>query len=119
MHIPHADRAVIDRVKLIDYLLNPAHPRGKHKASVFAAALGYTQADAPLLEAALYSAVQTVDAMPGLQDSYGQRYRVDFVLTGHDERTAAIRSGWIVRTGEDLPRFVAADVLQDEETNDE
>ncbi len=42
MKLPNSDRAVVDIAKLRDYCLNPAHPRGRHKARVFAAALGLT-----------------------------------------------------------------------------
>ncbi|MGH7818267.1 MAG: DUF6883 domain-containing protein [Candidatus Binatia bacterium] len=40
MRIPNADRAVVDPRKLRDYCLSPIHPRGRHKARVFAAAVG-------------------------------------------------------------------------------
>ncbi len=42
MKLPNGERAVVDIIKLQDYCLNPAHPRGQHKARVFAAALGLT-----------------------------------------------------------------------------
>jgi hypothetical protein len=41
---------------------------------------------------------------------YGQRYVVDFDLVRHD-RTIRIRSSWIVRIGEDLPRLTTCYVL--------
>ncbi|MGC2661406.1 MAG: DUF6883 domain-containing protein [Bryobacteraceae bacterium] len=46
--------------KLRDYCLNPAHPRGRHKARVFASTLRLLQGHAEwlkakLLEAALHS----------------------------------------------------------------
>jgi filamentous hemagglutinin len=41
----NADRAVIDEGKVRDYLLNPLHARGGHKARMFAAALGYRRFD--------------------------------------------------------------------------
>jgi hypothetical protein len=40
MKIPNADRAVVDIRKLRDYCLNPQHDEGKHKARLFAVALG-------------------------------------------------------------------------------
>ncbi|WP_200235400.1 DUF6883 domain-containing protein [Thiohalocapsa halophila] len=42
MKLPNANQAVVDLEKLRGYCLNPAHPRGRHKARVFAAALGIT-----------------------------------------------------------------------------
>jgi hypothetical protein len=55
--IPNAEQAYIDDSKLRDYSLNPEHPRGRHKARVFAAALGLTQSDVDLLRAALLRAI--------------------------------------------------------------
>jgi hypothetical protein len=40
MKLPNAAQALVDLAKLRDYCLNPAHPRGRHKARVFATALG-------------------------------------------------------------------------------
>jgi hypothetical protein len=34
MKLPNADRAHIDREKLVNYVLNPEHPYGKNKAVV-------------------------------------------------------------------------------------
>jgi len=41
MKMPDGDAAIVDRQKLTGYCLNPEHPRGKHKARVFAM-LGFT-----------------------------------------------------------------------------
>jgi len=41
MRLPGGDAAVVDLRKLTEYCLNPDHPRGKHKARVFAT-LGFT-----------------------------------------------------------------------------
>ena len=38
--LPEAARAIIEEHKLRDYLLNPDHQDGRHKARVFASALG-------------------------------------------------------------------------------
>lgn len=53
MHIPHAENAIVDIRKLRDYCLNPEHPEGKHKARLFVAALGMTEANAEPLHDAL------------------------------------------------------------------
>jgi len=45
MRLPNPERAVVDIAKLADYCLNPKHEDGKHKARVFAAALGLGQKD--------------------------------------------------------------------------
>jgi hypothetical protein len=40
MRLPGAERATIPTDKLVRYALDPEHPRGRHKARVFASALG-------------------------------------------------------------------------------
>lgn len=106
MKLPNADRAVVAREKLADYCLNPQHPRGRHKARVFAAALGLTLADADELRNALLLAARAYDPTPTEQDSYGQRYVVDFTMI-RGAKQATIRSSWIVRSDEDFPRLVS------------
>ena len=76
-------------VKLIDYCLNPEHERGKHKARVFASALGLTQAHAGELQRALVKAATEMDAEMGEVDAYGQRYVVDFEMEGPAGRARA------------------------------
>jgi hypothetical protein len=42
MKLVNGDRAIIPLEKLLSYCLNPEHHSGKHKARVFASALGIT-----------------------------------------------------------------------------
>ncbi len=46
VHVPNANRAILDLRKIEDYCLSPAHPRGRHKARVFREALGLSRTDA-------------------------------------------------------------------------
>ena len=110
MTIPHADRALIDIRKPRDYCLNSLHGGGKHKARVFAAALGMTAADAESLRDILLQAVKTHDAQVGHRDAYGQRYIVDSLLDWCGRR-AMIGSGWILEHGSDIPRLTSCCVL--------
>lgn len=43
MRLPNAQNAVVDREKIADYLLNPAHPDNGGKAKFFAQHLDYGQ----------------------------------------------------------------------------
>ena len=69
MRLPNAERAVVDIEKLRDYCLSGEHPRGRHKARVFAAALGLTADHAEFLRDALLDAARTHDAVLVDQDS--------------------------------------------------
>ena len=78
MNLPGAERAVVDVDKLRDYCLNPMHPRGRHKARVFASVLHVVQADAEWLKRTLLSTSLSHGATVGEADEYGQRYTFDF-----------------------------------------
>jgi hypothetical protein len=110
MKLPNPDRAVIDIEKLRDYCLNLYHPRGRHKARVFASALGLTASEVWDLHNALLAAVITQDAVATALDGYGQRYMLDFTMNGPAGR-AIVRSSWIVRHEEDFPRLISCYVL--------
>jgi hypothetical protein len=108
--LPNSENAVVEVRKLRDYCLSPEHPRGRHKARVFASALGLTVEDSDELRRALLSAAVLGEAVPAEEDEYGQRYMLDFQMsTGIG--SATVRSGWIVRSGEDFPRFTSCWVL--------
>ena len=91
--------------------MNPDSPRGRHKARVFAAALGLTAADAPKLRAALLEVARTGDARRGERDVYGQRYTMDFVMVTATGR-AAVHSAWIVLRGKREPRLTTCYVKE-------
>ncbi len=106
MNLPNGENALVDIAKLRDYCLSEDHLRGRHKARVFAAALGLTAQYADQLQAALLRAAATNDATASEADEYGQRYLVDFRMKGPTGE-ADVRSCWIVRTGEDVPRLTS------------
>ena len=109
MKLPNGERAIVDIRKLQDYCLNPLHPRGRNKARVFAS-FGIRDADAEELRAALISAARDSEARLGAANPYGERYTVDFDLFRHG-KTMKIRSTWIVRSDEELPRLTSCYVL--------
>ena len=111
MLIPNADQAVVDIRKLREYCLSATHQRGKHKARVFRAALGLTAVDAEELRHALLEIVLTHDAVMTERNHYGTRYVIDFLMT-RGNKTAMIRSSWILRTAEDIPRLTSCYVLE-------
>jgi len=106
MKLPRGEDAVVDTDKLKDYCLSVDHPRGKHKARVFAAALGITADHVDALRAALLEAARSEETTPMDRDEFGQRYVVDFVMHG-PKGTAPVRSSWIIRTGEESPRLTS------------
>jgi hypothetical protein len=110
MKLPNGERAVVDLAKLRDYCLNPDHPRGRHKARVFAAALGLTADHAERLRNALLEAAVIEEAAATDRDEYGQRYVMDFTINGPAGQ-GRVRSSWIIRSGEGFARLTSCYVL--------
>ncbi len=109
MKLPNGEHAIVDIRKLLDYCLNSEHPRGRNKARVFAA-VGIREADAEELKTALLAAAAEAEAELGVANVFGQRYIVDFELV-RQGRSVTIRSTWIVRIGDNLPRLTSCYVL--------
>ena len=108
--LPRSDEAILDIRKIEDYCLSPPHPRGRHKARVFREALGLTRGDAAWLQDALLEGARSSEASELAADACGAHWRLDVTVRRHG-RTAVVRTIWIVRTGESLPRFVTCWVL--------
>ncbi len=108
--IPNAEGAILDLHKIEDYCLSAAHPRGRHKARVFREALGVTQSDAAWLRQALLDGLPKQEAIELTQDRFGTRWRVDVPAARHD-RQVVVRTVWIIRSGEQVARFVTCWVL--------
>lgn len=104
MLIPNAENAVVDIRKLRDYCLNPEHDDGKHKARLFASMLGMTSGNAEELRQILLEVVKTQSAQLGRRDEFGQRYTLDFTVEWQN-RSATLRSGWIIEHGSEIPRL--------------
>ncbi len=106
MKMPGGDAAIVDLKKLTDYCLHPEHPRGKHKARVFATALGFTAENAAELRAALLTAAATADVQRAASDQFGERYVLEFEIIG-PQGVGVVKSTWIVRRGETSPRLTS------------
>ena len=112
MKLPNGARAVVDIEKLRGYCLSTRHPEGRHKARVFLSALGIASTDAERLREILLSAaaVNSEISMTGA-DKFGYRYSMD-VLVNWGSREAIVRSAWIIKIGEDVPRLISCYVLR-------
>jgi hypothetical protein len=108
--LPHGDEAIFDIRKIEDYCLNPLHPRGRHKARVFREALDLERSDATWLRDVLLDAARSGEAFQVAADAWGSHWRLDATIRRQRKR-AVVRTLWIVRTGESVPRFVTCWVL--------
>jgi hypothetical protein len=106
-----ARHAIVDERKLMAYLLNPTHPRGRDKARMFKATLGYDRASCAGLIEQIRRAILRHQAVFLRQDRYGRHYRVDLTLEG-PRGTGRVRTGWLYDRGSDVPRLTTAYVLR-------
>lgn len=109
-HLPHGDKAVLDIRKIEDYCLSLAHPRGRHKARVFRDALDVGRDDAAWLRDVLLDVARDGEAIRLPSDIWGSYWSVDATVRRHG-KSAVVRTVWIIRTGESVPRFVTCWVL--------
>lgn len=105
--LPRADRAVVAREKLEGYLLNRQHEVGRHKARVFASALGIEQRDWQYLRDQLLTAVVDVPASGVRQTAWGSLYEVVVAVDGLNGETRQVVTVWLV-AGDAPPRLVTA-----------
>jgi hypothetical protein len=101
----------IDLRKLRDSCLDPSHPRSRHKARVFKAALGLERRDASWLEAAIRAGVVGAEAVSEARDERGSRWRADLLLQ-HQGRFALVRTVWQVSPDGSMSRLVTCYILQ-------
>ncbi len=110
MKLPNGEGADLG-LKLEEYVLNPQHRDGRHKARVFESALGITRADPSPLRQALLAAAATSDEVEARGDNgYGSVYVLRFPLATTRGR-AVVLTAWIVRHGEDVPRLTTCYIV--------
>ena len=107
MALPNAELAIVEPEKIRDYLLSPIHPIGRFKAVVFAA-LGYNQAQWEILRNDLLAVVKSGSSVAGQPSLYGQKHEVDGILVGPSGRSMLVRTVWMVRSADQVPRLVTA-----------
>lgn len=103
MFLPNGAQAELGD-KLERYCLNPFHPKGKDKATVFKKRLGITLENKQILEEALLDSALHGEAVLRKSDRHGAYYNTRFsVQTVVGE--SWVLGCWIVRCGEDFPRL--------------
>lgn len=110
MRLPGGDRADLG-TKIEDYVLNPGHREGRHKARVFESALGITLAGQDVLRQAILSAAATSDQAESRGDNgHGEVFVLRFPLET-EPGGAMVLTAWIIRHGEDFPRLITCYTL--------
>ena len=105
----NAHLATVDRNKIVDYLLNEAHPDNGGKAQFFMSC-GFSPDHPELLMEALRDAADQGEVVRLIESPHGEKSVVDGWLSVHTEesRRRSVRTIWIIDAGKDAPRLVTA-----------
>lgn len=106
VRLPNARRARIPTDKLVRYALDPSHERGRHKARVFASALGITAADWRYLHDAILAALPEASVRSTRITPFGVTYEVVVMVDGPNGATRPVVTTWITE-GDGPPRLTS------------
>ncbi len=108
MKLRNAHIAVVERRKVVDYLLNAAHPDNGGKAKFFES-LGFSIDDPERLMNALLLVARSGEVVESVKSSHGEKYVVDGSIPSQtDTRRGVVRTVWIINRDSEAPRLVTA-----------
>ena len=107
MNLPHAQLAVVEREKLVEYLLNPAHPDNGGKARFFFA-MGFTREGWGILANALRRHAENTPVTRCIESVHGCKYVLEGPIDSPQGKRPPIRAVWIIDQGLQAPRLVTA-----------
>lgn len=105
--LPNVHLALVEPEKIVDYILNPAHPDNGGKA-LFFLGLGFSLEGWRLLAAAFCKVAESHTVSMSMDSSHGRKYIVDGRIETPSRKTPSVRTVWIVDLGLDRPRLVTA-----------
>lgn len=105
--LPNADKCLVQRQKLTDYLLSPFHQIGKEKAKFFKS-FGLSIDDVEKVEAVLREHGRSRPVVEVTETEHGVKYVLECSIETPDKRNPCIRTVWIIEAGTTFPRLVTA-----------
>ena len=111
MKLPHTAKAIVERDKILVYLLNPEHRIGASKAHFFSR-FGFSAEKWEQLAKALLVHGQTHEVKRVRETDFGPRYEIEGALKTPDGRAPFIRSVWQFDKGAVAPRLITAYPLE-------
>ena len=112
MKLPNAHLAIVEKEKVIGYLLNAAHRYGAGKARFFGA-FGFEVEEWEILAQALRGHGQRHEVSSETETEFGPRYEVDGPLETPDLRAPQVRTVWQLDRGNVAPRLITAYPLEE------
>jgi hypothetical protein len=105
MKLPNPQKAVVDREKITDYLLNPAHPDNGGKFKFFTQ-LGFSREQPELMATALKALAEDNDVASVTESPHGTKYVIVGRIQSPSGNRPLVQSIWIVDKGLDAARLV-------------
>jgi hypothetical protein len=112
MKLPNASQLIVERDKVLEYLLNPLHRYGAVKERFFTA-FGFRADTWQILAEALGEHGRTHDLVRAYETGFGRRYVVEGELNTPAGRRPRVRSVWQFDKGTIAPRLITAYPLDD------
>ena len=107
MKLPNADKAVVEREKVEDYLLDSTHPDNGGKADFFTQ-LGFHRERWEVLAVALKALAVSAEVTGASETPHGKKYVVVGRIHSPSGKTPLVQTIWIVDKGLDTVRLVMA-----------
>jgi len=105
MKLPNAAQAIVEREKIVEYLLNSMHRYGASKAAFFTR-FGFRADNWELLAEAFREHGRVYDMARQWETGFGPRNEVDGELRTPDGRSPRVRTVWQVDKGQIAPRLI-------------
>ncbi len=109
--LPNAEKVIIERKKIVKYLLNSEHHIGSSKANFFIK-FGFCAEKWEVLANALRIHGQTNEVEKVYETGFGQRYVVEGKLNTPDGRSPHVRSVWQLDKDAVAPKLITAYPLE-------
>ena len=111
MKVPNDLHSVVDKNKIVNYLLSESHRDSRHKAKFFQS-FGFSIDSWETLAQTLKTHAAEHDVARTEDSPFGTRYAVDTNIETPNGRRVSIRSVWFIDDGESDPRLVTAHPLK-------
>lgn len=106
-HLPNADHAIVPERKITAYLLDDNHPSGGSKSGFFKR-FGFEADEPDVLAVSLRAHAAAHDIVVTRTTVRGVKYEISGPLAAPDGRMPIVKTVWIIRINETIPRFVTA-----------
>ncbi len=107
MKLPQPDQLIVERGKIVDYLLNPAHRYGAGKARFFSQ-FGFQIDHWEVFAERLREHGWVHDVAHVCETGFGPRYIVEGELNTPSGRRPHVRTVWQMDKGTVAPRLISA-----------